>query len=218
MNYRDLLERLLAHYGPQQWWPADSPFEVMVGAILTQNTQWRNVELALQRLQQETPLTPEAIIALDRQRLAEALRPSGYYNIKAGRLVNFCHWLIAAGGVAALAERETAELRTALLAIHGIGAETADDILLYACQRPIFVVDSYSRRLFGRLGLIEANERYEVIRQQVEMAWQEDAIAAVADYNELHALIVQHGKNHCRPRPYCQECPISKECGRKGVV
>jgi endonuclease-3 related protein len=206
---RRVYDALLASHGAQGWWPAETRFEVMLGAILTQNTAWSNVERALARLAQRIALTPVDLLALDQAALADAIRPSGYYNVKAGRLRAFCEALIAAGGEAGLAAMPTRQLRQWLLAINGIGPETADDILLYAFERPVFVVDAYTRRLFQRLGLLAGDEGYETIRQQVETAAGPDP----ALFNEYHALIVRHAKEVCRARkPRCGECALSAGC------
>jgi endonuclease-3 related protein len=209
----DLLAALEAAYGAQHWWPAETTFEVMLGAILTQNTAWTNVERALERLRSEIPLTPEAVLALTEPALAELIRPSGYFNVKARRLRSFCAGLLDAGGEAVLAAMPTASLRSWLLAINGVGPETADDILLYAFERPVFVVDAYTRRLFQRLGLIRGDEGYERIREQVETALGPDT----ARLNELHALIVRHAKEVCRARkPACEVCLLSASCRQCG--
>lgn len=211
MNSAALLsvyDRLFHHYGARSWWPADTAFEVMVGAILTQNTSWTNVERALVRLREAAPLEPGALVALSSDRLAEALRPVGYFNVKAKRLQTFCRWLLAQGGVECVADRDTRVLRHDLLAVHGIGPETADDILLYAFGRPVFVIDSYTRRLFARLRLAEGDEPYEELRALFEQALPKDP----GLYNEYHALIVEHAKTICRPRPLCVSCALKDVC------
>ena len=199
---------LEAAYGPQGWWPARTPFEVMVGAVLTQNTAWTNVERALARLSGRIPLTAEAILALDEPDLADALRPSGYFNIKARRLRSFCRGFIAGGGLAGLGALETGELRRYLLGIAGVGPETADDMLLYAFARPVFVVDAYTRRVFTRLGLLCGDEGYEAIRAAFETALGPD----VPLFNAYHALIVRHGKEVCRKQPRCDACCLRGGC------
>ncbi|WP_295455502.1 endonuclease [uncultured Thiodictyon sp.] len=199
---------LEAAYGPQGWWPAQTPFEVMVGAVLTQNTAWTNVERALERLTGRIALTAEAILALDEAALADALRPSGYFNVKARRLRSFCQGFLAGGGLAGLAALDTQGLRRHLLDIPGIGPETADDILLYAFERPVFVVDAYTRRVFSRLGLLGGDEGYEAIRDAFETALGAD----VPLFNAYHALIVRHGKDVCRKRPRCQTCCLRSGC------
>lgn len=205
---RAVYDALYAAYGPQRWWPADTPFEVMVGAILTQNTAWANVERALARLREHGALEASAILALSTQDLAEALRPSGYFNVKARRLSAFCAFFLEAGGLDALAGLETQALRRALLEVKGVGPETADDILLYALERPVFVVDAYTRRLFTRLGLLEGDESYEAIRQGFEQALGPD----VPLLNEYHALIVRHAKDVCKTRARCAGCVLRLEC------
>jgi endonuclease-3 related protein len=208
-GFAAVYRRLLAAYGPQHWWPAESPFEVMIGAILTQNTAWTNVERALAGLGARVPLAPDSILALPEAELAAAIRPAGYYNIKARRLRAFCAALLQAGGQAALADRETAALRDWLLGINGVGPETADDILLYAFERPVFVVDAYTRRVFQRLALIDGRSAYEVVRRAFESALGADP----ALYNEYHALIVRHAKDICRARrPRCTACCLAPIC------
>ena len=201
-------QRLLATYRPQHWWPADSPFEVMVGAVLTQNAAWANVERALANLKRHRCLSAPGILDLDQERLADWLRPSGYFNIKAGRLRNFCQWYCNAGGVRRLRRRDTASLRRQLLSVKGIGPETADDILLYAFERPVFVIDAYTRRLFSRLGLFTGTESYDAMRMAIESALGAD----VALFNEYHALTVRHAREVCRVRPRCNDCVLLGRC------
>lgn len=209
VSIRGLFQHLLASYGAQDWWPADTAFEVMVGAILTQNTAWTNVERALASLKAEIELSPTGLMSLSERALAEAIRPSGYFNVKARRIRYFCEALLAAGGHDALASLTTPRLRAWLLDINGIGPETADDILLYGFDRPVFVVDAYTRRLFQRLGLIAGDEPYEQIRLRVETEIGPDADS----FNELHALIVRHAKDVCRARsPSCSACLLSQTC------
>jgi len=200
--------RLHAAHGPQHWWPGDGAFEIMVGAVLTQNAAWTNVEKAIANLKRARALTPEAIAAAPHRRLAAWLRPSGYFNVKARRLKAMCRWLVAQGGVRGLARRNTHDLRAALIAVHGIGPETADDIVLYAFHRPVFVVDAYTKRIFSRLGLIRGDEGYETVRRLFEDHLAPD----VALFNEYHALIVRHGKDVCRKRPRCAGCCLAAVC------
>lgn len=201
-------KKLFSHYGPQHWWPGDSPFEIMVGAVLTQNTAWINVEKAINNLKDADALSVEAIVAAHPTQLAGWLKPSGYFNVKAKRLRAFCQWLQEQGGEAPLQQRDTRTLRDDLLSINGIGPETADDMLLYAFDRPVFVIDAYTRRLFSRLGLVTGDESYENLRQQFESAMGAD----VKVLNEYHALIVIHGKDICRKRARCEKCCLSKTC------
>ena len=199
---------LFSAYGPQHWWPGDTPFEIMVGAVLTQNTAWTNVEKAIANLVRHEKLSAASIVAARHDHLANWLRPSGYFNIKATRLKNFCHWYIDAGGLAALSRLDTDLLRGGLLSVNGVGPETADDMLLYAFERPVFVIDAYTRRLFSRLGFIAGDEAYEDIRLAVE-----DKLGPEADlYNEFHALIVIHAKAVCRVRPRCGDCLLRRRC------
>lgn len=209
---RAVFDQLYATYGPQDWWPGDSPFEIMVGAVLTQNTAWRNVERAIAKLFAHQALSAESILAADPGQLADWLRPSGYFNVKARRLRNLCHWYREQGGFEALAAQPTPVLRAGLLSVNGIGPETADDILLYAFERPVFVIDAYTRRLFSRLGLLEATLDYEAMRHAFEQALVEGAVAPVPLFNEYHALIVMHAKEACRPRPRCASCCLRLAC------
>ena len=204
----DIYQALYKHYGTQHWWPGDSAFEIMVGAVLTQNTSWTNVEKAIQNLKTAEALTAEAIVSATAKQLAEWLRPSGYFNVKARRLQAFCQWLLAAGGEAELARRETATLRRELLSVHGIGPETADDILLYALDRPVFVIDAYTRRLFSRLGLVDGSEPYEELRELFETGLTNDPQL----FSEYHALIVIHAKDTCRTKARCELCCLARQC------
>jgi len=211
---RAVHDRLLEAHGAQAWWPAETAFEVMLGAILTQNTAWTNVERALARLARRCPLEVDALLALPEAELADAIRPAGYFNVKAKRLRAFCAAFAAAGGQDALAALDTAALRETLLAIHGVGAETADDMLLYAFERPVFVVDAYTRRLFTRLGLLTGKEDYETVRTRFEQEFGPDA----ALFNEYHALIVRHAKEICRSRaPRCADCCLADVCAAAGT-
>jgi endonuclease III related protein len=184
----------------------------MVGAVLTQNTAWVNVERGLERLTARlggpAELGPEQILALPEADLAETLRPVGYFNVKAQRLRSFCEEYLEAGGLDGLGRLETQALRHRLLAIHGVGPETADDMVLYAFERPVFVVDAYTRRLGGRLGLLDADAGYETIRHGFEYALGPD----VPLFNEYHALIVRHAKDVCRSKPRCADCCLRGLC------
>jgi endonuclease-3 related protein len=205
---REAHDIMLKAYGPQQWWPGDTPFEIMVGAVLTQNTAWTNVEKAIANLKRNKALSAEAILAARASKLANWLKPSGYFNIKAKRVKALCQWLVEQGGVKELKKRPTDELRRELLKVHGVGPETADDILLYALHRPVFVIDAYTRRIFRRMRLIAGDEGYEHLRALFEKALGEDT----ALYNEYHALIVVHGKDVCRTRPRCSGCCLRRRC------
>ncbi len=205
LSLESLYHRLFDHYGRQHWWPADSPFEVMVGAVLTQNTAWSNVERAIDNLRRAGLLDPAAMADLAPDRLAQPIRPSGYFNVKAKRLQALCQWLLNETAAQSLA---TDTLRERLLAIHGIGPETADDILLYAYERPVFVIDAYTRRLCGRLSLVDGELSYEALRATFEQALPKQ----VALFNEYHALIDHHAKLVCRPRPRCDACFLRGDC------
>lgn len=205
---RDVYQGLFEAYGPQHWWPAKTPFEVMVGAVLTQNTAWSNVEKAIANLRRARCLTARAIVNCPAEALAVHLRPSGYFNLKAKRLQSFCGWYLEKGGYRRLRGFDTEALRAELLAVNGVGPETADDMLLYAFERPVFVIDAYTRRLLTRLKLIDGDEDYETLRALVERAIGPD----VPVYNEFHALIVQHAKQACRKKPICGECCVDRLC------
>ena len=208
MTFRQVYQSLFKHYGPQYWWPAESPFEVMVGAVLTQNTAWSNVERAITNLKENDCLSASRILDVPERKLAGWLRPSGYFNIKAKRLRNFCQWYMNAGEYKVVSRLQTDQLRKQLLSVNGVGYETADDILLYAFERPVFVIDAYTRRLFGRLGLIETDAGYENLRATFEESLPQDT----ALFNEYHALIVVHAKEVCKKTPDCPSCCISRRC------
>lgn len=205
---RQLFDTLSNEHGALDWWPAETPFEVLVGAVLTQNAAWINVEKAIANLRDAGSLDADVILTMEHDALAALIRPAGYFNLKADRLRHVCRWWVEAGGHDAIASRPTDELRHDLLGVHGVGPETADDILLYAFDRPVFVIDAYTRRLFARLGMVEGREPYEALRAACEGALGADAPL----FNEYHALIVQHAKAHCRPRPRCAGCCLFKLC------
>ena len=201
-------EALLAHYGRQHWWPGDGPFEVMVGAVLTQNTNWNNVAKAIGNLKAAGKLSAEALDELEPNELAVLIRPAGYYNIKARRLGNLVRWFLSEydGSIEALVQRPVDTLREELLGINGIGRETADSIILYALNKTTFVVDTYTYRVLARHGCIDTESDYEEIKDYCQRNLPEQAKL----YNELHALIVRVGKEHCKPRPRCDGCPLER--------
>jgi endonuclease-3 related protein len=204
---RTYYDALFTAHGPQRWWPGRTAFEVIVGAILTQNTSWNNVEIAIQNLRLERLLTARAIEEVSFARLARLIRSSGYFRQKAKKLKCFVRFLGAeyGGSLSKMFRTPTAELRERLLAVHGIGPETADSILLYAGEHPVFVVDAYTRRMLERHGLAAPKQSYEEIRQLFERSLPRDTPL----YNEFHALIVRTGKEYCRARnPRCGECPL----------
>jgi endonuclease-3 related protein len=202
---------LAAHFGPLHWWPAETPFEVVVGAILTQNTAWSNVERAISQLKEAGVLTPGGIRGIDRVDLEKLVRPAGFFRQKAERLQLLVEHLFTShqGDLGAMLSGPVAAVRKELLALKGVGPETADSILLYAGDRPSFVVDAYTRRLFTRLGLLSGRETYEDIRSLFM-----DSLSPETDlFNEYHALIVEECKTFCRKRqPLCQECPLLDLC------
>jgi endonuclease-3 related protein len=201
-------DTLFAAHGPQHWWPGRTPFEVIVGAILTQNTSWTNVESAIENLRREKLLTPRAIESVSPARLAWLIRSSGYFRQKTKKLKAFVRFLRSEyhGSLAAMFRTPTPALREQLLAVHGIGPETADSILLYAGKHPVFVVDAYARRILERHNLAEPKHSYDDLRGLFERSLSADA----ALYNEFHALIVHTGKHYCRARdPRCNECALN---------
>lgn len=204
---RDIYAKLLKSFGPQSWWPADSAFEVMVGAILTQNTSWQNVARAIANLKAGRCLTFKRLAAVPEKDLARLIRPAGYFNVKARRLKNFLAYLVKnyRGNLRAMARRNTAGLRQELLSVNGIGEETADSILLYAFNKPVFVVDAYTKRIFSRHGFIKEGADYAAV-QRLFMEWLRHEPQV---FNEYHALLVRLGKEFCKKRnERCGECPI----------
>ncbi len=204
----EIYQLLYERYGCQHWWPGQSRFEIVVGAILTQNTNWGNVEKAIQNLKAAKSLTAEKLYDMDISSLAEMIRPAGYYNIKAGRLKNFLEWLFKEhdGDLNRLEDTDPETLRQELLQIKGVGPETADSIVLYAFDKPVFVVDTYTCRIMGRHGLIEEGGGYEQVRD----FFQSYLDRSVKLFNEYHALLVRLGKEYCRPKAKCDGCPLEK--------
>ena len=210
MTLMDYYRTLFAAFGPQNWWPGRTRFEVIVGAILTQNTAWTNVEKAIKNLKRERLLTPEAVRRASKEKLAALIRPAGYFNIKAGRLKNFVDFLFERHGGSLrrlFSKRDTGELRTELLSVKGIGPETADSILLYAARRAEFVVDAYTKRVLARHGLSHNGADYE----EVKALFMDNLPRDEALYNEYHALFVRVGKEFCRTKnPLCTDCPLKR--------
>jgi endonuclease-3 related protein len=207
----EIYELLAKRFGPQYWWPGETRFEIIVGAILTQNTNWANVEKAIANLKNADALSPDNLYKLNVIELAELIRPAGYFNIKARRLKSFLSWLFEQydGRLENLDQLQTDRFREELLSIKGIGPETADSILLYAFDRPIFVVDTYTARIVARHDLIEPPFDYEQLQQLFESNLPSD----VQMFNEYHALLVRTGKEFCRPKARCQGCPLSRAGG-----
>lgn len=213
----EIYGRLLSHFGPRNWWPGDSPFEIMIGAILTQNTSWSNVEKAISNLNSEGVLAPERMLKLDIRKLRRLIRPSGYYNEKAKKLKNFLRFYCREP-VKASHERMSLmpleELREKLLSVNGIGPETADSILLYALGKPVFVVDAYTRRIFHRMDLCAENAGYYELQDLFTRNLPED----VELYNDYHAQIVALGNTFCRKKPKCDLCPVEDMCVKSGNI
>jgi len=203
---KEFYDALYARFGPQYWWPGDTPFEVMVGAILTQNTNWKNVEKAIGNIRKAGLLDPVALRSIDVGRLAELVRPAGYYNIKAARLMSLLRMLVDdfGGDMDALFEGSVAVLRERLLSVHGVGPETADSIILYAARKPTFVVDAYTCRMACRHNLILEDAAYD----EVKAVFEENLPLDANLFNEYHALIVRLGKEFCRKTPVCAGCPL----------
>ncbi len=202
---RELYEKLWEAFGPQGWWPGETPFEIALGAILTQNTNWRNVARVISDLKQNGFLEAQALREMPEARLAGHLRPVGYYNIKARRVKNFLSFLAQYhDSMTLMAEEDSEVLRQKLLDIKGIGPETADSILLYALHKPTFVVDAYTFRILSRHGLVANPLSYEELRQ----LFMDNLPMDVALFQEYHALLVRVGKDFCRTRPRCAQCPL----------
>lgn len=199
---------LLSFLGEQGWWPADTPFEVMVGAVLTQNTSWRNVERAIDNLKSEGVLTSLALGEIEEGRLAALIRPAGYYNVKAKRLKSLIEFLDMGygGDLVRMFSEPLLCLRQKILAVHGIGPETADSILLYAGEKPIFVIDAYTKRILSRHGMINDGASYGDIQNLFMQSLPPD----VALYQEYHALLVRLAKTFCKTTPNCAECPLEE--------
>ncbi|MFQ5655944.1 MAG: endonuclease III domain-containing protein [Candidatus Methylomirabilales bacterium] len=206
LNIYHQLYRVL---GPQGWWPGRSRFEVIVGAILAQNTNWGNVEKAMRRLRRARVLTPSSMSALSRRRLANLIRPAGYFWVKATRLHNFLAFLHMrhGGSLTRMFREKPTRLREGLLQVSGIGPETADSILLYAGNMPVFVVDAYTKRIFSRHRLVSSRATYQELQDLFMNHLPRDARL----YNEYHALLVRIGKEYCRPIPRCQSCPLRSD-------
>ena len=203
-------ERLHAAHGPLHWWPGESPFEIAIGAILAQNTAWRNVRQALENLRSARIWTMQAILHAPQERLAAVIRPSGYFNTKARKLKEFASFITEGfnGRLDACLDLPQEELRARLLEVWGIGEETADDIVLYAAGKPSFVIDAYTRRTVDRLGWRTHGKRYA----HYQALFHERLPADAALFNQYHALLVRHGARTCRPKPLCETCSLLDIC------
>ena len=201
-----IYQRLFKHFGPQHWWPGETRIEIIVGAILTQNTNWGNVKKAIHNLKLKGKLSAQALYDIPVSELASLIRPAGYFNAKAKRLKNFIHYLFKEydGALEKMAREPFEILRPKLLSVNGIGPETADSILLYAFAKPVFVVDAYTKRIFYRHNLSPLKADYTTHQNIFMNTLEEDAQM----FNEYHALLVNLGKDFCRPRPRCEECPL----------
>jgi endonuclease-3 related protein len=204
----EIYKLLFKRFGPQHWWPGKTRFEIIIGAILTQNTNWGNVKKAISNLKTAKQMIPEALHKLKHEQLAELIRPAGYFHIKAHRVKSFLGWLFENydGKLKNLEQIGTAQLREELLAVKGIGPETADSILLYAFERPIFVIDAYTARVMCRHHLIELGADYS----QLQDLFQSNLPQDVKLFNEYHALLVRVGKDFCKPTAKCSDCPLEK--------
>lgn len=205
---KDIYHKLYEFFGPQHWWPGERPFEIIVGAILTQNTNWQNVEKAITNLKEEKYLSPSGLKKIPIKKLAQLIRPSGYFNIKAHRLKEFIKFLFNEykGSLAAMARENLAVLRKKLLGIKGIGPETCDSILLYALNKPIFVVDAYTKRILTRHNILDHNISYH----QIQELFMKNLPRSTRLFNEYHALFVKAGKEFCRKTPDCKTCPLKE--------
>ena len=205
---RKIYAKLFKEFGPQRWWPARTKFEVVVGAILTQNTKWGNVEKAIHRLKAAGALSERALRDIPVTKLAALIKPAGYFNVKARRLKNFIRFMFDeyGGSLKAMGREDWPKLREKLLAVNGIGPETANSILLYALDKPVFVVDAYTKRFLYRHNLVDHKADYHRVQELFMSAFDHD----VAMFNEYHALIVALGKNYCKPAPSCERCPLNR--------
>jgi len=199
---------LLDHYGPRNWWPAETALEMMIGAVLTQNTNWKNVEKAIENLKKTDLISLKALSFISNSELAQKIRPAGYYNIKAKRLKNLIDFIVDHydGKMSKLLADETPTLRNRLLSVNGIGPETADSILLYAANRPVFVIDAYTHRILHRHNMTGEQSTY----QELQDLFMDNLPSDTSLFNEFHALIVEAGKDYCRKKPLCEECPLSQ--------
>ena len=208
VTLREIYNKLDRTFGPQNWWPGETPLEIIIGAILTQNTSWHNVEKAIMALYKNNHLTPHALKTIPVKTLSLLIRSAGYHNIKAGRLKNFISFLYSEynGSIKIMARERTKTLRKKLLGVKGIGPETADSILLYALEKPVFVVDAYTRRILGRHNLLGYQSDYNSIQD----LFTHNLKKSVKLFNQYHALLVKLGKEYCRPAPRCSGCPLEK--------
>ncbi len=216
LSVNTIYDRLLDAYGPQHWWPAQTPFEVMIGAVLTQSAAWTNVEKAITNLKKAQALSPGAIRNMPFSELSGLIKPSGYYNVKARKLKSLVYWLGEnySDDIEQMSAVKSNKLREELLAVYGIGPETADSILLYALGKPLFVIDAYTKRIFSRIGLTNEDDSYNYYQKLFMSNLATDVIV----FNEYHALIVKHAKEACNKKPVCGGCCLSQICSHSGKI
>ncbi len=207
--FADIFEHLSGQYGSQDgWWPAEDAFEIMVGALLVQRTTWRNAAAAIERLRADRCLTADRLAQLETEALCELIKPAGFFRVKAFRLKSLAQFVVSAGGIDKLKRRSTARLRGQLLELQGVGPETADAILGYAFERPVLVVDAYTRRLFTRLHHPSPLPTDAALKQDAE-----STLGTTQRLNEFHALVIAHGQRCCSPKPSCEPCSLNRMCG-----
>lgn len=201
-----IYNKLYSHFGPQHWWPGETPFEVAVGAVLTQNTNWGNVEKAIDNLKREGKLNASAIHKITTESLAALIKPAGYFNVKAKRLKHFVSFLMKdyGGSMSRMKDAKLPSIREDLLRVNGIGPETADSIILYALEKPVFVVDAYTKRVLSRHNIKDHDASYDSFQELFDSNLKRDFRL----FNEYHALFVRVAKEHCRTKPLCEGCPL----------
>ena len=201
-----IYNKLCSHFGPQHWWPGETPFEVAVGAVLTQNTNWGNVEKAIDNLKRKGKLNASGIHNITTERLAALIKPAGYFNVKAKRLKHFVSFLMKdyGGSMSRMKDAKLPSIREHLLRVNGIGPETADSIILYALEEPVFVVDAYTKRVLSHHNIKDHDASYDSFQELFHSNLKRD----VRLFNEYHALFVRVAKEHCRTKPICEGCPL----------
>lgn len=206
LKLETIYNKLYAHFGPQQWWPGDTPFEVAVGAILTQNTNWGNVEKAINNLKKEVKLNARSLHDIPSNKLASLIRPAGYFNIKTKRLKHFMEFLVLeySGSMKEMRKENLQIIRKKLLSVNGIGPETADSIVLYALEKPVFVIDAYTKRVLSRHDIMDYDASYDMFQEYFHSNLKKD----INLFNEYHALFVRLAKENCRTKPSCKGCPL----------
>lgn len=218
-------QRMYQRYGSQSWWPGDSQLEIIVGAVLTQNTNWKNVELAIDNLRQANVLSIVELLRIETKEMEKLIRPAGYYRVKTKRLRNVLRFIVSQfGSIEAMFRCELSTLRKQLLEVNGIGPETADAILLYAGGLPTFVIDAYTNRVAKRHGWIDKEASYDSLKELFETHLQDfrgtngEYETATALFNEYHALLVNVGKDYCKPTPRCEDCPLCAMLPKNGPL